>query len=139
MREPLLSILTLPLFSSDKLFVLLLILLGQGSMICGTDNCPYTGGRWDSEDDCCERRCTPDHPCREGEGHCEADADCVNSGWARCGDNLCLNTQYFPTAEYPNNTAWFGHSSSDNCCYRVCNKNYNRCRDKCLRSLTETF
>ena len=105
----------------------LLFFLGQGSMVCGTDNCPYTGGRWDAEDDCCERRCTPDHPCREGEGHCDADADCANSGWARCGDNLCLNTQYFPTAEYPNNTAWFGHSSSDNCCYRVCNKNYNRC------------
>ena len=99
----------------------------QGTMICGKDNCPYSGGRWDDEDDCCERRCTPDHPCREGEGHCEADADCVNSGWARCGNDLCLNTQYFPTAKYPNNTAWFGHSSSDNCCYRVCNKDYNRC------------
>ena len=37
-------------------------------MVCGKDNCPYTGGRWDAEDDCCERRCTSGHPCREGEG-----------------------------------------------------------------------
>ena len=99
----------------------------QGVMICGEDNCPTSGGRWDAEDDCCERRCTPDHPCREGEGHCESDNDCINPGWARCGNDLCLNTQYFPTAQYPNNTAGFGFSSSDNCCYRVCNKDYNRC------------
>ena len=40
----------------------------QGVSICGTDNCPtQSGGRWDATDDCCERRCTPDHPCREGE------------------------------------------------------------------------
>ena len=49
------------------------------------------------------------------------------SGWARCGNDLCLNSQYFPTALYPNNSAWFGFSSSDNCCYRVCNKDYYRC------------
>ena len=34
------------------------------------------GGLWDAEDDCCEPPCTPDHPCAEGEGHCEVDADC---------------------------------------------------------------
>ena len=101
-------------------------------MVCGEDNCLNywgVGGRWDAEDDCCERRCTQDPPCREGEGHCEQDSDCINSGWARCGNDLCLNTQYFPTAQYPNNTAGFGFSSSDNCCYRVCNKDYNRCGD----------
>ena len=34
------------------------------------------GGLWDAEDDCCEPPCTPEHPCAEGEGHCEIDADC---------------------------------------------------------------
>lgn len=100
----------------------------QGVSICGKDNCPIkSGGRWDAEDDCCERRCTPDHPCNEGEGHCESDSDCIKPGWAKCGNDLCLNTQYFPTAKYPNNSAWFGFTGSDNCCYRVCNKDYYRC------------
>ena len=99
-----------------------------GISICGQNNCPIkTGGRWDSEDDCCTRRCTPEHPCLEAEGHCESDNDCKNTGWAKCGDNLCLNQQYFPTAKYPNNTATLGFSSSDNCCYRVCNEAYNVC------------
>ena len=77
-----------------------------------------------------------------GQGHCETDADCERPGWARCGDNLCLNSQYFPVSrvgnifsreifqkyfQYPNNTAWFGFSSSDNCCYRYCNKLYRVC------------
>ena len=102
----------------------------QGVSICGTDNCPIqSGGRWDPTDDCCERRCTSEHPCREGEGHCEYDSDCINSGWAKCGNDMCLNTQYFPTAQYPNNSDWFGFSPYDNCCYRVCNKDYNRCGD----------
>ena len=97
-------------------------------MICGNDNCPIkTGGRWDETDDCCERRCTIEHPCREGEGHCESDDDCHSSGWSKCGNDLCLNTTYFPMSQYPNNSAWFGFSEFDNCCYRVCNKDYNRC------------
>ena len=100
----------------------------MGVMICGTDNCPIkSGGRWDETDDCCEKRCTPEHPCREGEGHCDSDDDCINPGWAKCGNDLCLNTQYFPLAQYPNNTAFFGFVSSDNCCHRICNKDYNRC------------
>lgn len=105
----------------------------QGALVCGTDNCMtsggHSGGRWDEDDDCCERRCSWERPCREGEGHCVYDSDCANSGWAVCGDNLCLNTQYFPTSQYPNNTAWFGFTPSDNCCHRRCNKDYNRCGD----------
>ena len=97
----------------------------QGVSICGTDNCPIqSGGRWDASDDCCERRCTSEHPCREGEGHCESDSDCIKPGWAKCGNDFCLNAIYFPIAQYPNNSAWFGFSGSDNCCYRVCNKDY---------------
>ena len=31
---------------------------------CGQDNCPsQSGGYWDLEDDCCERRCATDRPC----------------------------------------------------------------------------
>ena len=93
-----------------------------GLLVCGQDNCGQSGGRWDAGDDCCERACTADHPCREGAGHCTVDTDCVNPGWAACGNDLCLNTAYFPTALYPNNTAGHGYSGSDNCCYRKCNK-----------------
>ena len=35
-----------------------------GSLQCGEDNCPVkSGGLWDSQDDCCERRCSSDRPC----------------------------------------------------------------------------
>ena len=30
-------------------------------------------------------------------------------------------------AQFPNNTAWFGFSSSDNCCHRYCNSLYRVC------------
>ena len=83
--------------------------------VCGRDNCQsefgHTGQFWDEGDDCCERACTPQHPCRwtlqhcstvaldcrEGAGHCTADSDCSNPGWALCGYQNCLNPQYFPT------------------------------------------
>lgn len=29
------------------------------------------GGFWDEDDNCCQRRCTPDAPCDQGEGICE--------------------------------------------------------------------
>ena len=35
--------------------------------------CWQSGGRWDASDDCCERRCHPARPCREGQGHCQSD------------------------------------------------------------------
>ncbi len=31
---------------------------------------------WDDDDDCCERMCTPQHPCKEGGGICSTDTDC---------------------------------------------------------------
>ena len=35
-----------------------------GVLQCGQDNCAtQSGGYWDSEDDCCERRCSTDRPC----------------------------------------------------------------------------
>ena len=33
-------------------------------------------GMWDDDDDCCERMCTPQHPCKEGGGICLTDTDC---------------------------------------------------------------
>ena len=36
-----------------------------GSLVCGKNNCGKTGGLWDPEDDCCENRCSSDHPCQE--------------------------------------------------------------------------
>ena len=44
------------------------------------------------EDDCCEPPCTPDHPCAEGEGHCEVDADCQVQGVQ--GLKWCVNGGY---------------------------------------------
>ena len=38
----------------------------QGTLQCGEDNCPVqSGGLWDEEDDCCERRCSSDRPCAQ--------------------------------------------------------------------------
>ena len=35
-----------------------------GVLQCGQDNCAtQSGGYWDPEDDCCERRCSTDRPC----------------------------------------------------------------------------
>ncbi len=34
-----------------------------GTLQCGEDNCGQSGGLWDAEDDCCERRCSSDRPC----------------------------------------------------------------------------
>ena len=99
----------------------------QGLLVCGKDNCGGSGGLWDGTDDCCEKKCTEDHPCRVGEGPCEVDTDCENHGWTKCGNNKCLNSAYFPPQKYPNNSLTFGFKGSDNCCHRVCNKNYNVC------------
>ena len=102
-----------------------------GILQCGHNNClsfhPAGGGLWDAEDDCCERRCTPQHPCKEGEGQCLTNADCLNSGWAKCGIGKCLNRTYFPINTFIFNTQTFGYSAKDGCCYRACNKNYHLC------------
>jgi len=107
-----------------------------GTLICGTNNC-LTGenfarsllvnkGLWDSDDDCCERACTPEHPCEEGGGVCLTDLDCINPGWATCGAS-CLDQTHFPRNIFINNTETFGFVATDKCCYRVCNKRYNIC------------
>jgi hypothetical protein len=102
-----------------------------GVLKCGNNNClsfhPAGGGQWDAEDDCCERKCTPQHPCNIGGGQCLTDADCINPGWAKCGLGKCLNTTYFPRDVFIYNTPTHGFHATDGCCYRVCNKNYHIC------------
>ena len=98
----------------------------KGSLVCGDNNCGQSGGMWDAEDDCCERRCTSEHPCKEGGGHCVYDSDCENSGWLLCGNDRCLDKTYFPRNVFINNSETY-FSSSDNCCYRRCNKAYYLC------------
>ena len=100
-----------------------------GRLVCGNNNCgkyhDLTTGMWDEEDDCCERQCTPEKPCKHGEGLCESDADCDNSmGRLRCGTE-CLNQDIFPRNLFPLNSETF-YTSTEKCCYRVCNRHY-RC------------
>ena len=87
-----------------------------GILKCGNNNClsfhPAGGGLWDAEDDCCERKCTPQHPCKVGDGQCLTDSDCVNAGWAKCGPGTCLNTAYFPTKLFIFNTRTFGFNNT---------------------------
>ncbi|XP_023343984.1 fibrillin-2 [Eurytemora carolleeae] len=100
-----------------------------GMLKCGNNNCVQNwgeGGLWDAEDDCCEPPCTPNHPCAEGEGYCEADADCQNPGWLKCGNDLCIDSTYFPSNLFPEHSLTF-YKPTDNCCYRVCNKRYKVC------------
>jgi hypothetical protein len=78
--------------------------------ICGINNClklgisNRLGSLWTTEDDCCERRCTPEHPCPQSIGDCDADIDCQRPTWQKCEPNGCLNRNYFPLDQFPNNT-----------------------------------
>ena len=111
----------------------------EGSMICGNNNCNKwraLTGLWDSKDDCCERRCTAEHPCTEGEGHCETDADCQNPGWLKCGDDMCLDQTYFPRNIFTNNSETYLYNTSDNCCYRPCSSRYKLCSEGEIGCLT---
>ena len=39
----------------------------KGMLECGQNNCKMEGGLWDAEDDCCQRRCTFDRTCGQGQ------------------------------------------------------------------------
>ena len=84
--------------------------VGRG-LVCGTNNClnisgiERSGGNWDVGDDCCERRCTPEHPCSLGDGDCNANADCNDLAFLNCRENSCLDTSLFPAKDFPLNTA----------------------------------
>ena len=74
-------------------------------------------------------RCTPDHPCTHGEGHCKSDSDCERSGYHICGaacigllskniwSYLFRSGPTFDTKHFPNNTD-IKYSPSDMCCVR---------------------
>jgi hypothetical protein len=84
--------------------------VGHG-LVCGTNNCltlglpNRSGGLWDASDDCCERQCTTEHPCPQGGGDCNIDSDCQRPTWQKCQADICLNSNYFLMAQFPNNTA----------------------------------
>ncbi|XP_023321785.1 latent-transforming growth factor beta-binding protein 2 [Eurytemora carolleeae] len=129
----------------------------EWDILCRTGRHWGEGGLWDAEDDCCEPPCTPDHPCAEGEGHCEfdadcqctsdhpcaegeghseVDADCQNPGWLKCGNDFCVHNTYFPSHLFPKHSLTF-YQATDNCCYRVCNKRYNVCGHNAVGCLND--
>jgi len=99
----------------------------EGPLVCGVNNClteftsnsPGSPGLWDEEDDCCTRRCSPERPCKHGEGTCLDDSDCEGDGFHFCYLN-CIDSTWYPVVEYPNNTEDMGFSALDYCCRRAC-------------------
>ena len=94
----------------------------SGTLQCGEDNCPLqSGGLWDTQDDCCERRCTSERPCPQAWGPCLSHSECQDSsnGFTICG-SPCLDRDFFALSEFPTAAALHGFSSSDNCCRRRC-------------------
>ena len=91
-----------------------------GGLVCGNNNCLNyrgTGGIGDSQDDCCEQRCTSSNLCTHGEGHCTADSVCERNGFHICSGS-CIGTN-FDTEDFPNNTD-IKYDSGDTCCVRRC-------------------
>ena len=73
-----------------------------GMLECGSNNCALkSGGLWDSEDDCCQKKCAPDRPCLHGQGPCNSSLDCVSGGSFHVCASSCLNRDIFPLAEHP--------------------------------------
>ena len=94
----------------------------EGALVCGHNNCLETriaGGLYDDQDDCCERACTPEHPCKHGEGTCSTDNDCLGQAVV-CGFGNCMNEQTFPRANFPNNYFAEHFNSTDKCCVQLC-------------------
>ena len=65
----------------------------QGSLRCGSNNCPASFG-FDAHIDCCyvatvgeEDFCTTDDPCVAGEGDCDFNDECQSNLF--CGSNNC--------------------------------------------------
>ena len=98
----------------------MMFFLYYGSISCIIQIYIIVGGRYDENDDCCTRRCTPERPCDHGEGHCESNSDCKHP-WLTCGNDYCNNANYFPVAEFPVNHLAGFYLDTDNCCYKPCN------------------
>ena len=102
---------------------------GHG-LICGEKNCGKTdSGLWDSNDDCCTKRCSSDHPCSPGDGICDSDQDCQDPEFNKCElTESCLSLKYFPLADFPNNTNLnYYNQTYYNCCRRRCYGNEIPC------------
>ena len=74
----------------------------------------WKGGLWDSEDDCCARKCSLE-ACEHGEGTCTTDDECKKSAYHSCGEANCHSEHYEP-AILKNNLLRF--SGTDSCCMR---------------------
>ena len=105
----------------------------EGSLICGNNNCnkevihvklffeyfltiftTFKGGLWDSEDDCCARKCSLE-TCDHGEGTCTSNNDCNKNDFHSCGEANCHSKHFEPEILKKN---LFRFSGSDNCCMR---------------------
>ena len=72
------------------------------------------GGLWDSEDDCCARKCSLE-ACDHGEGTCTSNDECNKNDFHSCGEANC-HSKHFEPEILKNNM--FRFSGSDNCCMR---------------------
>ncbi len=92
-----------------------------------------SGGYWDANDSCCIPKCSSSDPCPFGDGPCSADDQCADgsypTGFAICASQTCLDQEYFPNEQYPNNTLE-NFEASDRCCRQRCLEN-----DKCGHGL----
>ena len=94
----------------------------DGALVCGNNNCllkRVANGLYDDQDDCCERACTPEHPCKHGGGTCSTDDDCLGEG-SFCGVGNCMDEQIFPREKFPNNYFVDHFNSTDRCCIKLC-------------------
>ena len=76
----------------------------------------------------CKYKCAPDRICGVSEGPCRGlSSVCEDTTFNVCQNDICTNTNVFPTADYPTHASRF--ISSDDCCTRRCHWAYNRCGD----------
>ena len=87
---------------------------------CGTDNCSKSGGSWDPEDDCCERKCSSAKPCPPYQGPCFTDWDCETSGHYYGCWTSCTDRSHFPLSDHPHLAEVYGFASWTQCCRRRC-------------------
>ena len=55
---------------------------------CGHNNCGKEGGLWDAEDDCCQRRCTEDRPCEQGQVYIKKEPEKLGLIFAKLSTGL---------------------------------------------------
>ena len=89
----------------------------SGHLRCGNNNCVHkSGGLWDHTDDCCERRCSADRPCDQGQGPCYSNSDCLTAGTYLVCSKQCINRFVYPLDKFPKTASIYGFASGDKCC-----------------------